>query len=150
MLTTIQRSALVMHTAEEMFTLVNDIESYPDYMDGCSGAEILEWGEAYLVARLDLRKGGVSYSFATRNELIPHEEIRLQLHSGPLKKLNGVWNFKALTAAACKVSLHLEFEANSQLVGVAATSLFASVANNLVSALTDQADRVYGKAHVVR
>ena len=147
MLTTIQRSALVKHSAEEMFHLVNDVERYPAYMDGCSDVEILEQGEDYMIARLDLKKGGVSYSFATRNALHPFEEIGLSLHTGPLKQLTGAWKFKALTETACKVSLHLEFEANSQLVGIAANSLFTSVANNLVSALSDQADKVYGKSH---
>jgi len=145
MLTTIQRSALVMHSAPQMFELVNDVESYPVYMDGCVGVEVIEQGDCYMIARLDLRKSGVSYSFATRNELIPHEEIRLNLHSGPFKQLSGAWVFKALTAEACKVTLNLEFEANSQLVGVAATSLFSSVANNLVSALSERADKVFGK-----
>ena len=145
MLTTIQRSALVMHSAEEMYNLVNDVENYPRYMEGCSHAEVLERGDDYMVARLDLKKGGVSYSFSTRNELKPFEEIRLHLHSGPFKKLNGTWQFKALTEAACKVSLNLEFEANSKLVGIAANSLFAGVANNLVTALTEEADKVSGQ-----
>ena len=145
MLTTIQRSALVLHSAEKMYSLVNDVESYPRYMEGCSNAEILDVGENYMIARLDLKKGGVSYSFATRNELKPFEEIRLHLHSGPFRKLEGVWTFKALTEDACKVSLQLEFEANSQLIGIAANSLFAGVANNLVTALTERADHVYGK-----
>src|SRR5690606_34408725 len=124
MLTTIQRSALVMHSAENMYNLVNDVAAYPRYMEGCSGAEILDQGEDFMVARLDLRKGGVSYSFTTRNQLHPPGEIRLAIHSGPLKRLSGVWRFAALAESACKVSLSLEFEANNQLVGIAATSLF--------------------------
>lgn len=147
MLTTIQRSALVMHSAEEMYSLVNDIESYPRYMDGCCDAEILEADKDYMVARLDLKKGGVAYSFATRNELFPFNEIRLNLHSGPLKQLKGAWTFKALTDTACKVSLYLEFDTSNHLVGIAANSLFASVANNLVTAMSEQADKVYGTLH---
>jgi ribosome-associated toxin RatA of RatAB toxin-antitoxin module len=145
MLTTIQRSALVTHSTREMYELVNDVENYPSYMEGCVDAQILEQGEDFMVARLDLKKSGVSYSFATRNELKPFEEIRLTLHSGPFKRLAGSWVFKPLTDTACKVSLHLEFESNSQLMGIAATSLFSSVANNLVTALSERADKVYGK-----
>ena len=144
MLTTIQRSALVTHSAEAMYNLVNDVEQYPSYMEGCCGAEILERGDDYMVARLDLKKAGISYSFATRNTLDPYQQINLQLHSGPFRQLRGAWTFKALTDQACKVSLNLEFDADSKLVGVAASSLFASVANNLVSALTQRADSVYG------
>lgn len=145
MLTTIQRSALVMHSAANMYDLVNDVTAYPSYMEGCGGSEILEQGDDYMIARLDLRKGGVSYSFTTRNSLRPGEEITLALHRGPFKVLRGAWTFKPLAEHACKVSFFLEFEANSQLVGVAATSLFASVTNSLVSAIAGRADTLYGK-----
>ena len=145
MLSTIQRSALVMHSAENMYSLVNDVSAYPTYMENCEGAEILEQGPGYMVARLDLRKGGVGYSFTTRNTLIPPEEIRLELHAGPFRHLQGQWTFKALTDQACKVSFHLEFEAASELVGVAANTLLASVANDLVTALSRRADQLFGK-----
>ncbi|MAT50948.1 MAG: ubiquinone-binding protein [Porticoccaceae bacterium] len=135
-----------MHSDREMFDLVNDVEAYPAYMDECCGSEILERGDSYMVARLDLRKRGIHYSFTTRNTLKPFEEIRLELHSGPFRQLRGRWLFKALTDAACKVSLHLEFEGNNHLLNVAGTSLFASVANNLVAALTTRADAIYGKS----
>ena len=146
MVTTIQRSALVMHSAEEMFELVNDVEAYPQYMDGCQNAEVLERTGDEMLARLDLRSRGVKCTFTTRNQLIPFEEVRMQLHSGPFRKLNGLWTFKPLSESACKVSLNLDFEINNRLLNVAASSLFAKVANNLVAALTARADVVYGKA----
>jgi ribosome-associated toxin RatA of RatAB toxin-antitoxin module len=144
MLTTIQRSALVMHSAENMFRLVNDVGAYPEFMEGCRGSEILEEGEDYMVARLDLQKKGIKTSFVTHNRLMPFEKIALELHSGPFKQLRGAWTFKPLAEKACKVSFFLEFEANSQLVGVAANGLFASVTNSLVTSISSQADKVYG------
>lgn len=144
MLTNIQRSALVMHSAENMFRLVNDVKAYPQFMDGCRGTEVIEEGEDYMIARLDLQKKGIKTSFVTHNRLMPFEEIRLELHSGPFKQLRGAWTFKALTERASKVSFFLEFEANSQLVGVAASSLFSTVTNSLVTTISSQADKVYG------
>ncbi len=144
MLTTIERSALVPHTAEQMFSLVNDVEAYPEYLDDCRRAKILEQGEDYMVARLDLRKAGVSYSFTTRNTLLPPHEIRLALHSGPFKQLRGNWHFQPLGEDACKVRFHLEFEVSNKLMSVAANSLFAHVANQLVAALTERARVLYG------
>ena len=144
MLTTIQRSALVPYSAEQMYSLVNDVESYPEFMADCQGAEILERGEDFMVARLDLRKTGVRYSFITRNTLRPFSEIAMELHSGPFRRLQGGWQFKALSPGACKVSLHLEFEINSGLLSAAANHLFSGVANNLVAALTARAAVLYG------
>jgi ribosome-associated toxin RatA of RatAB toxin-antitoxin module len=146
MLTAIDRSALLPHSARRMYDLVNDIEAYPRYMQGCHRAEILEQGEDFMRARLELRKGGIHYSFVTRNRLYPGEAIVMELDSGPFKKLEGEWLFKPLAENASKVSLHLEFEPNSRLLGFAATSLFASVASHLVSSLTERAATVYRNA----
>ncbi len=54
-MTTIQQSALLPYSAEAMFDLVNDIESYPEFMDGCLGAEVLSKTENELQGRLDFR-----------------------------------------------------------------------------------------------
>jgi ribosome-associated toxin RatA of RatAB toxin-antitoxin module len=144
MLTTIKRSALVMYSAEQMFDLVNDVASYPLYMEGCVGAEVLESSDDIMVARLDLKKGAVGHSFTTSNTLYRPERIAMHLHEGPFRKLSGEWSFKALTESACKVMLDLEFEFNSLSVGLASGSLFSSVANNLVDSLSRRAQEVYG------
>ena len=52
-MTTIQRSALVEHSAARMFGLVNDVAAYPRRFDWCEKAEVLEQDAARLVARQD-------------------------------------------------------------------------------------------------
>ena len=68
-MTNINRSALLPYRAEQIYDLVNDIEAYPAFMDGCVGAEILRCEVNLVEARLDLSKGGISHSFITRNFL---------------------------------------------------------------------------------
>lgn len=140
----IERSALVSYSAEQMYALVNNVENYPYFMDGCVGAEVLEQGDDFVTARLDLRKAGVSKSFVTRNRLFPHERIELTLVEGPFKTLEGIWQFKPLTDTASKVSLSLTFEFESRLLALAADPWFESVGNQLVSALCQRAAQVYG------
>ena len=47
---TIQRSALVEHSAARMFALVNDIAAYPRRFDWCESAQVLEADDAHVVA----------------------------------------------------------------------------------------------------
>ena len=143
----VQRSALVMHSDQSMFDLVNDVANYPLFMDGCQATEVFEKTDSLMVARLDLKKGGVKTSFMTRNSLTQPSSIEMALEDGPFKNLKGLWTFKALTADACKVSLDLEFEFNNMAMGFAASQLFSSMANNLVDSLCRRADVVYGKKH---
>ena len=143
----VQRSALVMHSDQSMFDLVNDVANYPLFMDGCQATEVFEKTDSLMVARLYLKKGGVKTSFMTRNRLTQPSSIEMALEDGPFKNLKGLWTFKALTADACKVSLDLEFEFNNMAMGFAASQLFSSMANNLVDSLCRRADVVYGKKH---
>lgn len=142
--THIHRSALVAHSDHQMFQLVNDIEAYPHYMDGCIGAEVLERSETEVTARLDLSKLGMRYSFTTRNHLREPEAMDMRLIEGPFKQMKGLWSFHALADNACKVSLDLEFEFSNRLVAKAAGKWFESVANELVDGLCRRAQHVYG------
>nr|WP_279537174.1 type II toxin-antitoxin system RatA family toxin [Aestuariicella hydrocarbonica] len=135
---------MVAYSDQKMFELVNDIETYPHYMDGCVGAKVLERSSVEVTARLDLKKMGVSYSFTTRNLLDAPHTMDMNLVEGPFKRLKGVWTFRALAEDACKVSLDLEFEFNNSLMAKTAGKLFESVANELVDGLCRRAKQVYG------
>lgn len=139
----VNRSALVNYSAQQMFDLVNDIEAYPQFMDGCVGATILKREGEWLEARLELSKAGVSQSFVTRNQLQAPESMSMTLVDGPFKYLKGCWRFTALNETACKVSFDLEFELQSKLLGMAVGKLFEAVASKQVDALCERAKQIY-------
>lgn len=144
-MTTIQRSALVPYSAQAMFDLVNAIETYPQFMDGCAGAAIIARTNDTIEARLDLAKAGMRYSFTTRNRLMPPGRIDMTLVEGPFNKFHGVWTFHPLGEHACKISLHLEFELAGRLLNFAARKMFDSVANQMVDALVKRAHTLHGQ-----
>ena len=145
-MTNIQRSALVPYSAQAMFDLVNAIEAYPQFMDGCSGATILSRSNEFIEARLDLAKAGMRYSFTTRNRLLPPERIELSLVEGPFETFHGAWTFQALGEHACKISLHLHFKMSSRLLNFAARKMFDGIANQMVDALVKRAHKLHGGA----
>ncbi len=139
----VERSALVNHSAERMFKLVNDFESYPEYLPGCVGAELLAREDNWLEARLHLAKAGIRQSFVTHNTLAAPERMHIRLVEGPFRSFEGEWYFKPLSKSACKVSFWLEFEFSNKLVALAATRLFEQVASEQVTALCRRADQLY-------
>jgi ribosome-associated toxin RatA of RatAB toxin-antitoxin module len=140
----IRRSALLPYTAQQVYDLVNDVEAYPQYMEGCVGARILAHSEGRMEARLDLSRGGISQSFTTLNRLRANEAIELTLREGPFDRFAGHWRFQSLGESACKVSLELDFSVRNGLVGMAAGRLFERVTNNLVDAVARRAQHLYG------
>ncbi len=113
---TIQRSALVEHSVNRMFELVNDVAAYPRRFGWCESAEVLEEDAERVLARLELGIGGFRTWFTTENSLSPPHHIQMELREGPFKRLHGRWQFHALDESACKVSLSLDFEPQSSLM----------------------------------
>ena len=138
---TIQRSALVEHSAARMFALVNDIEAYPRRFDWCDSAQVLERSDQRVVARLDLGLGSLRTWFTTENSLAPPHHIDMQLRDGPFRKLSGRWQFHALDECACKVTLTLDFEPNNRLLGPAFAIGFQGLADRMVDDFVKAADR---------
>ena len=139
----VSRSALVSFSAEQMYNLVNDVASYPDFLPGCSGSRILESSTGAMVASVDVSKAGISKTFTTSNELSPGESIVMSLVDGPFKMLKGGWFFTALDDQACKVELKLEFEFSSKMIEMAFGKVFNELTSNMVNAFTQRAKQVY-------
>lgn len=139
----VTRSALVMFSADQMFNLVNDVASYPDFLPGCSGSRVLETTNSAMVASVDVSKAGISKTFTTANTLVHGSEILMELVDGPFKMLKGVWSFIPLDDQACKVELKLEFEFSSKMIELAFGKIFLDVTSNMVNAFTKRAKEVY-------
>ena len=137
----IHRHALVRHSAVRMYGLVNDIERYPKRFSWCEGSQLMEQTDQHMLARLDLRVGGLALSLTTRNTLEPPTRITLHLQDGPFSEFKGQWFFHSLAEDACKVSLSLEFEVASRLIGSALAIGFQGLADRMVDDFCREADR---------
>jgi ribosome-associated toxin RatA of RatAB toxin-antitoxin module len=140
----VSRSALVAYSAQQMFDLVNDIECYPQFMQGCRSARVISQSPTELVGELCLAKAGVSQSFVTRNTLNAPQSIEMRLEEGNFSNFSALWRFKALTENACKVSFDMDFSFDNALLNLTAGKLVSSAANSLVDALVERAKLVYG------
>ncbi len=143
----VHRSALMPYTAQQMFDIVNDVRAYPEYLPWCRSSEILEESDDFMVARLDIAKGGLHQSFSTRNELKPPERIRIFLEEGPFTALEGDWRFLALGDDGCRVDMKLSFSMDGRLMKAVLGKVFSAAADTLVDAFCERAHRVYGSSH---
>lgn len=143
MMTLVQKSALVKFSARQMFDLVNDIESYPQFLPWCSGSRIIKRENEIVEAELSIAKGGFTKSFSTRNQLDFGGKITVSLIEGPFSRLDGVWTFMPLREDASKISLDLEFEMSGKLASLAFGAVFNQICNTMVGAFTERAKVVY-------
>lgn len=143
-MTTIEQSALLPYSAGQLFDLVNDIEAYPKFMDGCIKASILERKQGEITARLVLGRVGLRCAFTTCNTLTAPKKMTMALVEGPFRHFDATWSFCALKDNACKVSLYMEFEFSKGLVDAALKKLFDNTSRNLVNAVCRRAEELYG------
>lgn len=143
-MTTISKSALVPYSAHDMFVLVADIESYPQFLPWCGGARILSRNEDLVEASIDIVYSGLHKTFTTSNRLQTDKMMEMRLVEGPFKHLHGYWLFEALDENGCKVSLDLEFAFANRLTKLAIGPMFEKIANNLVDHFQQRARELYG------
>jgi ribosome-associated toxin RatA of RatAB toxin-antitoxin module len=144
----VQRSAIVPYPAEAMFALVADVESYPQFLPGCTASSVLSRDPTGLVASLSLSRGPFSSSFTTRNLLEPPHRMTMELVDGPFRSLHGEWRVTALgdqgLAPGCRIDLRVQFQfastARDWLLGPA----FELTCSGLVDAFVARAKVVYG------
>ena len=140
----IKRTIWVLHPASAMYQLVLDVNAYPAFLSWCTGAAVLEQSDTLQLASLEVSIAGLRQRFATRNRLVPGEQLSLELVEGPFRHLSGQWNFTPLGDKGSKVTLNLAFDFSSSLLSGAFRRGFANVADKLVYDFSTRADEVYG------
>ncbi|WP_166263248.1 type II toxin-antitoxin system RatA family toxin [Marinobacter caseinilyticus] len=139
----IDKSALVMHSAERMYALVNDITRYPEFLPWCADAQVHQQDESEITASLEVAKGGIRQRLTTCNHLVSDQTINMTLVEGPFQNLSGSWHFQSLAEGACKVMLRLEFEFSGSLSKMTFGPVFNQAASTMVDAFCRRADELY-------
>lgn len=141
---TLKRNAIVPYTQRQMFELVNNVADYPRFLPWCHQSEILSQTDEEIVAKLVANWNGIHKDFTTRNILHPYQRMEMTLVDGPLKRLDGNWEFIALSEEACKITLDMEFEFTGHFFDKLFQPVFQHIANTFVEAFCKRAVEVYG------
>ncbi|OGA05930.1 MAG: ubiquinone-binding protein [Betaproteobacteria bacterium RIFCSPLOWO2_02_64_14] len=140
----VAKSVLVAYTPEQMFSLVDAVERYPEFLPWCGGASVARRDEASMLATISINYRGIRQSFTTETQRQPGRSIHISLVHGPFKTLNGTWGFVPLAQAGCKVDFHLHYEFSSRLLERAVGPVFHYIADSMVDAFVKRARFIYG------
>jgi ribosome-associated toxin RatA of RatAB toxin-antitoxin module len=140
----IERSAIVEHAAEQMYALVDDIESYPRFLPWCLAAEVKNEGTRKR-ATLTAGVSGIRQSFTTENENEPGRAIDMRLVEGPFKHFNAAWRFTPLGERACRIDFSMRYQFSSRTLARLLEPLFNRIADTMVDAFSRRADELHGR-----
>jgi ribosome-associated toxin RatA of RatAB toxin-antitoxin module len=133
------RSALVARPPELVYRIVEDVERYPEFVPGCSEAQILERQAGEVVARLVVKRGPLRTDFTTRNRLDPGRSIHMDLVEGPFRTLEGTWTFTPVASNGCRIEFALRFQFSNLLKSALLEPVFEETAAMLVRAFVARA-----------
>lgn len=142
-MTIVEKSALVPYSSAQMFALVSDVASYPQFLPWCKASEVMSQDEDGIQASVTLSWAGVEKTFVTRNLHQQGQVIDIQLVEGPFKQLEGIWRFEQLGELGSKVTLDLEFSFSSRILDKMVGPVFTQIANSLVESFHKRAQEVY-------
>lgn len=144
---TVNKSLIVPYSVEQMYNLVNAIESYPEFLPWCKSTEIHTRSDNELKATIQLSKGPMTYSITTENQMQPHERISMQYIDGPFRHCSGTWEFKPTDKAQeTLVTFNMDYQFANRLAAIAIEPVFNPISNSLIDAFYKRAEQIYGKA----
>ena len=137
------------YSALEMFSLVSDIESYPDFLPWCSGARILreyqENDKHIIIADLIISFKAFREKFTSEVTLdIQSKEISVNYVDGPFKYLINKWQFTEKTNGSCMADFNVEFEFKSRILQALIGIVFNDAMLRIVDAFERRASELYG------
>ncbi|WP_342642293.1 type II toxin-antitoxin system RatA family toxin [Rhodoligotrophos ferricapiens] len=140
------------YSADHMFALAADIESYPEFVPLCEKAVIhsrAPLGEGREILRASLSVGyeklHLNETFLSDVTLDPDRgHIRSVSSTGPVKQLEADWLFVPLTETASRIDFNLSYQMRSMALQMLMSMMFDKAFQRIAHAFRSRADQIYG------
>ena len=124
---------------ETIFNLINDINSYPNYLPWCTKTEVTEKPGHSIIGKIFISKSFINWNFSTKNTIKKNESISLELVDGPFESLNGKWSFSVIDGFNTRVSLEINYKFKSSLIELSIEPIFTSIMNSILKSFIQEA-----------
>jgi coenzyme Q-binding protein COQ10 len=139
------------YSARQMYALVADVASYPEFLPWCQAARIRSvtplpdgTGEV-MAADLVISFKLFRERFGSRVTLRPAEyKIDVEYLDGPFRYLNNHWRFIPAGDAACDAEFFVDFEFRSSVLQALIGVVFNEAMHRIVRAFELRAAALYG------
>jgi len=129
---------------DQMFSLVADVESYPEFLPWCTATRIRrrESADAF-TADMVIGYKAFRERFTSNVRLGRPDRIDVSYSEGPFKYLNNHWVFEADEDNGCLIDFYVDFEFRSRFLQKAVAKLFNEAVQRMVTAFEKRAKALY-------
>lgn len=134
------------HSDRQVFDLVADIESYPEFLPGWKHARVLDRQNNQVYAEQHLHMGPAEFRFHTTALLDPCNAIQISSSSGPFHKLYIDWRFASVNENHCRATIELKSTIKPGLKNGALRLMLEAGSNRLLPLFRQRARLLYAGA----
>ncbi|MEZ5715116.1 MAG: type II toxin-antitoxin system RatA family toxin [Paracoccaceae bacterium] len=138
------------YRARQMFDLVADVASYPQFLPWCAAARVrsvtpMADGGDEMLADLVISFKVFRERFGSRVRLYRDEErIETEYLDGPFRYLRSTWAFRDTGEGGCEVAFFVDFEFRNIILQKAIGLVFNEAMHRIVRAFEARAEALYG------
>jgi coenzyme Q-binding protein COQ10 len=147
----LEQTEISQFSPQQIFDLVADVESYPEFLPWCGAARIKEKvSEKEFLAELVIVFKALRERYTSRVTLTPPESEHAACHvsavmiEGPFHHLTNEWQLSPTEDGGTRIDLTLEFQFKNALLQKLIGGLFERASEKMISAFRTRARELYG------
>ena len=138
------KKIVINHKAKDLYSIVLDIEKYPDYIPWCKKINILKRNKnsikANMIVNYKLLPTQQFISFVTYDE--KNLLIETQYIEGPLKNLDTIWQFVKIKKNKTIVNFNIKFEFKNFFHQKISEVFFSLIENKMMESFEERAKKI--------
>lgn len=140
----LQESTQLPFSKEQLFDLVLDIESYPEFLPWCKAARILPRDGDDIYADLVLNFKGFTEKYTSKITYNKPHSISVEMVEGPFEYLVNNWNFNIISENCTEIDFFIDFRFKSRIFELMIGAMFEKAQKKMAGAFLERANKIYG------
>jgi coenzyme Q-binding protein COQ10 len=138
-------------SVDQMFSMVADIEKYPEFVPGCAALRIIDRefdkGVETINAEMLVSFGALREIYTSKVTLDKKKSVIAACHvDGPFDNLDTKWRFVPIELGS-EVHFFIDFKFRSRVLTKASSLVFDAMARKTTDAFAARAENLYGGLH---
>ena len=132
------------YSAEQMFDLVADVDSYPQFLPWVVATRVRSNSETEMVADMMVGFKALRERFTSKVHKDKPDRIMVEYVDGPLSKLENAWRFEPLEGGRCRIHFCVDFTFRNRVFEALAGQYLDRAFRKMVGAFETRAQALYG------
>ena len=132
------------YTPEQLFTLVAEVDKYPEFLPWCIASRITYREDDIFYADLIIGYKMVREKFGSKVTALKPDHIHVEYLEGPMKYLSNHWRFIPEPDGSTTIDFFVDFEFKNKFFQNLMEVFFDKAVRKMVQAFEERAKKLYG------